>query len=99
MASEFDDESIVIDQSSRDNFAKFLRKIANTIFTQVLNFWASKLHIHREGNVDPFFSNGCSTQTLDLFARSILSATNSWRKVDLKSEEVQDLAYNNQAVI
>ena len=43
LASEYDDEDIVIEQSLVDSFSHFLAKMSPTVFTQILNYWATKL--------------------------------------------------------
>lgn len=55
LASEVDDESIVIEQSIRESFFDYIDAIANTIFTDVLDHWAKRLSLHRNGTSDAFF--------------------------------------------
>jgi hypothetical protein len=43
MASDCDNDSIVIEDSIRQNFYTFMDKVAYQIFDQVFNQWASKI--------------------------------------------------------
>lgn len=43
MASECDNDSIVIEDSIRQNFYVFMDKVAFQVFDQVFNQWAQKI--------------------------------------------------------
>ena len=99
LASEYDDESIVMEQSLRDSFRSYLGNMSTTIISEVLNYWATKLQMHRSGsNIDAFFA-GSNQTTLNHFARSILGATNAWRKVDLDIDTIVNLADANAGLM
>ena len=55
LASEVDDESIIIEQSLRESFFEYIDSIADTIFGEVLNFWADRVASYRAGAQDTFF--------------------------------------------
>jgi hypothetical protein len=74
LASEVDDEAIVIEQSIRESFFDYLDTISNTIFNDVLDYWANRLTIHNSGTTDTFFEAALSSGPgkLNEFARCIV---------------------------
>lgn len=101
LASEVDDEAIVIEQSIRESFFDYLDTISNTIFNDVLDYWANRLTIHSSGTTDTFFEAALSSAPgkLSEFARCIIEVINSWRKVELPDETIINLPTRNASLM
>lgn len=98
LASEVDDESIVIEQSLRESFFDYIDSLSNTVFCEILNYWANRLALHRSGSTDKFFA-ASSNAKADEFAKNIIIVLNSWRKVELPDDTIMNLPKSNASLM
>lgn len=82
MASECEDESVVIEETLRESFFDYLDQVVNDIFSRVLNDWSFKLQTT---------PHNLEEEKLQKLKNAIVSAFFQWMKLRLPTSIIKAL--------
>lgn len=85
MASDCDNDSIVIEDSLRSNYFKFLDNVSGQVFDQIFNLWAQKIN-HQVINVQ-----STEDYKLQKLKSKLVDAFYNWIKLKLPDEVIINL--------
>lgn len=94
MATECDNEEIVIEESVRSSFYEFLDEIAEEVFTEILDAWA--LRLLSGGGKDAFFEGFTKAGE---FSGSIVSTINQWLRLELPDALIANMPAKNKNLL
>jgi hypothetical protein len=87
MANDCDNESIIIEETTRQEFFNYLDKSARVlVFKNILDTWAAKL---------PEMKNQISPVKLEKVKEKILQTFRAWIKLSLPTEVFENLVEDN----
>jgi hypothetical protein len=100
MASDCDNDSIVIEDSIRGDFFTFLDSIATLVFNQIFNSWAQKMLAGNFGQVSRALGHNKSeedrqTLLLQRMRSKLVEAFYHWLKMRLPDRVFEGLVANN----
>ena len=106
MASDCDNDSIVIEDSVRQNFFNFLDSIASLVFDQIFNAWAQKMVAGGFGQISRTGGIGASkseqdreTLKLQKMRSKLVEAFYYWIKLKLPDPVYEGLVKNNSELL